>query len=233
MPLPNFPDAETILGMQPEELAPFVLRHLKAQPENSINRYNFTLAGDRELSERLGRKYDDYRKRLMEAWMWLEREGFLAPQPGQQDDWSYVTRRGQKVLDNEDFSPYAKSSLFPTHIDPVLLRNVKPLFTRGDYDTAVFRAFKEIEVRVRNKAGLSNGDYGIDLMRKAFGPGGALEDSGAPQAERDRVRELFVGAIGTFKNPTSHREVSYTDPFEVIDIICMANQLLRIVDKEQ
>ena len=232
MPLQNFPLPEDVLEMEPEELAPFILRHLKKQPENSINRYNFTLPNDRELSQKLGRAYDDYLKRLMEAWMWLEREGFIAPRPGQQDDWMYVTPKGQKIIDTENFPAYQKSSLFPSYIDSVLIRNVKPLFARGDYDTAIFRAFKEVEMRVRKKANLSNEDLGIDLMRKAFGPGGLLEDKEATKAERDRIRDLFVGAIGTFKNPASHREVKFDEVMEVIDVICFANQLLRMIGRK-
>ena len=232
MPLPNFPPPEDVLGMEPEELAPFILRYQNSQPQNNINRYNFTLPNDRELSEKLGRNYEDYRKRLMEAWMWLEREGFVAPRPGQQDDWMYVTPRGQKVVETENFSERQQSSLFPSHIDPVLVRSVKPLFIRGDFDTTVFRVFKEVEMRVRKKANLGNEDFGIDLMRKAFSAGGPLEDKDAPKAERDRTRDLFVGAIGTFKNPTSHREVKFDEVMEVVDIICFANQLLRVIGRK-
>jgi hypothetical protein len=45
------------------------------------------------------------------------------------------------------------------------------------------------------------------------------------------VRELFSGALGTFKNPSSHREVKYDDPKEVADAISIANQLLRMVER--
>ena len=42
---------------------------------------------------------------------------------------------------------------------------------------------------------------------------------------------LFAGAVGVYKNPSSRREVDFTDPTEVVDIIRIANNLLRIVDK--
>jgi uncharacterized protein (TIGR02391 family) len=106
---------------------------------------------------------------------------------------------------------------------------VKPSFFRGDYDTAVFQAFKEVEVRVRKKANLANTDIGVPLMRKAFNPtNGVLMDPSADPGERTARMELFAGAIGSYKNPSSHRDVSFTDPKEAADIIHLANQLLRV-----
>lgn len=93
------PPPEEILEMEPEELAAFILRYLQKQPPNTINRYNFSLVQDADLYQRLGHgKVEEYTKCLMEAWMYLEREGFIAPQPGQQSDWAFVTRRGRKVV---------------------------------------------------------------------------------------------------------------------------------------
>ena len=117
------------------------------------------------------------------------------------------------------------------YVDPVLIRMVKPLFIRGDYDTAVFRAFKEVECGSAKKAGYGNDEYGRELMIHAFGPNGPLTDKTAPRGEQDLRRELFAGAISQCKNPSSHREVQFDDPTEAVDMICFANQLLRIVDR--
>ena len=105
------------------------------------------------------------------------------------------------------------------------------MFLRGDYDTAVFRAFKEVEVRVRDKSGLGDDLIGRELMVRAFGPTGPLTNSDAPKGEQDAARELFSGAISFCKNPSSHREVQFENPREVVDLVCFANQLLRIVDR--
>lgn len=43
--------------------------------------------------------------------------------------------------------------------------------------------------------------------------------------------ELFKGAIGLFKNPSSHRRVDLADPTEAVEIILLADLLLRLLQK--
>ena len=57
-------------------------------------------------------------------------------------------------------------------------------------------------------------------LRNIVGPGHVLTD-----------QELFAGAITFCKNPSSHHEINFDDPREVVDMICFANQLLRIVGR--
>ena len=50
-------------------------------------------------------------------------------------------------------------------------------------------------------------------MRASFKPeGGALADPSQERGEQEATSALFAGAIGVFKNPSSHREVEYDDP---------------------
>ena len=58
-------------------------------------------------------------------------------------------------------------------------------------------------------AGLGEDLYGIDLMNKAFGQGGPLADAPAGGKHNDGPLSLFAGAIGVFRNPAGHREVTY------------------------
>lgn len=49
--------------------------------------------------------------------------------------------------------------------------------------------------------------------------------------EQEARRELFAGAIGTIKNPTSHRDVRYDDPTEASEAILLADLLMRILNR--
>src|SRR3989338_2332327 len=229
-----YPPVETVLDMEPEELAPLVLKYLSESGRQKLNMHNFTVGTDPDFVKWVG---DDHWRRqeglqrLIVAWRWLEQELFIAPQPGN-IDWAFITPRGLAVLESQDFETYQKGHLLPSEgLDPILVRKVKQAFIRGDYDTAIFQAFKEIEVRVRKKAGLSDSDIGVSLMRTAFNPkDGVLTEKSVSAGEQVARMELFAGAIGTYKNPSSHREVNLTDPKEAADIIHLANQLLRIVE---
>lgn len=231
----QFPPPDEALALEPEELAMFLLEYLCKEEQTGsssvLNLHNCTLHGN--LQDYAGEKYDEISKAITESWIWLEREGMIAPKPGQDRQWVYVTNRGKRLLGNSDISAYLKGNILPEKVlDPVLARKVRPLFIRGDYDTAVFQAFKEVEVRVRKVTSLSQELVGIELMRQAFhSDTGRLTDKNHPKAEREATAHLFAGAIGLFKNPSSHRDVNLEDPSECAELIYLANYLLRTVEK--
>ena len=141
---------------------------------------------------------------LTEAWIWLEREGLLAPQPGSVGgEWFYITRRGAALKDRSGVEAYRRANMLPKELlHPSISVKVWSTFLRGDYDTAVFHAFKEVDVAVREVSGLAPEDFGVQLMRKAFDPRkGALSDMNSPEGERQSLSALFAGAIGSYKEP--------------------------------
>ena len=181
-----------------------------------------------------GEKCKEVSRVIMETWMWLEREGMLAPNPGESTgSWMFVTRKGFRLRQKVDLEAYKKSRFLPkNNLDKNLTVKVYPLFIRGDYDTAVFQAYKEVEVRVRKKAKYSDDLIGVKLMRTAFHPeDGPLRNSEANSSERQAMSDLFSGSVGLFKNPSSHREVNLNNPSEAAEIILFANYLLRLIDR--
>lgn len=90
---------------------------------------------------------------------------------------------------------------------------------------------KEVEVRVRELSELPNELIGVRLMRQAFDQkGGPLTDISHEGGEQQARSDLFAGAIGSFKNPTSHRVVTYQNPTEASKIILLDDLLMRILD---
>jgi len=67
-------------------------------------------------------------------------------------------------------------------------------------------------------------------MRKAFhASDGRLTQSTTPASERQALSDLFAGAIGSYKNPNSHRHVSL-EADEAVEMIILASHLLNIVE---
>src|SRR5262245_21628178 len=102
------PGPDEVLSLEPEELAGFVMEYLHSlsphDRSSQLMRNNFGGSlfyyghqlppAYRQLESAMQEKVKDA---LMEAWFWLEREGFLAPKPGPNRDTFFITRRGERV----------------------------------------------------------------------------------------------------------------------------------------
>ncbi|MXV78156.1 TIGR02391 family protein [Candidatus Poribacteria bacterium] len=228
------PDHEALLNLEVEELARVVLQHLQSLPEfdSQFSLQNFT-------SRHTVEKYPGgYQNRILmalrEAWAWLEIEGLIVPTRGFHPDMVSITRKGENIKDEGAFKAYRKAKLLPKQLLHFsIVEDVWSNFLRGKCDTAIFEAFKAVEIAVRNACGYAEEKYGVDLMRKAFHvDSGPLTDQNRPKAERTATEHLFVGAMGLYKNPHSHRNVSVTAE-EAVEIIMFASHLLRVVDSRQ
>jgi len=167
----------------------------------------------------------------MAAWVWLEREGLLLPAPGQNDrDWVFVSQRGRAPLSKEGFAEYRFSSLFPHKtLHPANrvqhLRFVSP-------GALVFEAFRAVEVALRAAGVFRPAMVGTDLMREAFAThSGPLTDPSAVVPEQEATSNLFAGAIGLFKNPTSHRAGTISKPADAVALVMLAGYRLRLVEE--
>jgi len=236
------PNVADLLALEVEELAGVLLMHLngfedRVKHQGGIGYNNFFNAPDRRDYES---RQSEVNLALMEAWAWLQSAGLLVEKAGLTGGFFFVSRRGKQITSRDDFAAYRKAGLLPKgQLHPLIVSKVYSAFMRGEYDTAVFQAFREVEVAVRAAGGFGPDDYGKDLMRAAFKPAekngqsrpsGPLTDTQLPTAEQEAMANLFVGAIGLYKNPQSHRHVP-THPEDAAEVIVFASQLLRIIDR--
>jgi hypothetical protein len=102
----------------------------------------------------------------MEAWVWMEHEGLIAPKPAHRDERYFITRRGRQIKHPAALRSFRDANMLPKQLlHPVIAQKIWAEFIRGDYDTAVFQAFKEVEVAVREAGDFGPKDRGVDLMR--------------------------------------------------------------------
>lgn len=166
---------------------------------------------------------------MFEAVHWLRMKGLVMQDPSQSSDcFVYITRRGEQVLD-DGLQRHQITERLDVSVD-LRLQPAKELYLQGRFDTASFEAMKAVEVAVRATANLGNGALGVSLMRTAFGKVGPLADSQAEPGERVAAMDLFAGAIGLFKNPSSHRYVDFDDPTLAGEVIVLADLLLRLLN---
>ena len=231
------PDVEVFLALPPEELAGKILFFLRRRNQAKASLPN--LQSELWYVGQSGPAYPQQRSSeiglaFTEAWAWLEAQGLIVPDEGinGQNGWRRLSRRAHKMESAADFASFRTARLIPRELlHASIAEKVWLAFVRGEFDNAAFQAMKAVEVSVRNASELGADVIGVDLMRKAFHPeSGPLTDPAAEAGERIARAALFAGAIGSYKNPHSHRDVNMDDPGEAMEIIFLANHLLRIVD---
>jgi uncharacterized protein (TIGR02391 family) len=155
-----------------------------------------------------------------------------ASEPNGRNGFMLLSPRASAIADKQDFQRFREAATFPkTLLHPSIPDKVWRDLAYGGLDDAVFAAFKAVEEAVRKAGDYGPTDIGVPLMRKAFDKTtGPLSDLNQPEVEREALAHLFAGAIGSYKNPRSHRTVSIADPREAQEIVMLASHLLRIVD---
>ena len=115
--------------------------------------------------------------------------------------------------------------------DDELRRTSRGLFLDGYYALAVEEAFKCLNNIVKELTGLRHLD-GVDLMKNAFSPNKPvlkLNDL-KTRSEKDQQRgymEMFAAVITGVRNPRAHEHAYLDDPIIALELLGLANHLVR------
>ena len=78
-------------------------------------------------------------------------------------------------------------------LHPRLQGQIYGYFAADDLGTAVFEAFKTVEIEVREAGGYPEKEIGKTLMFKAFALGGPLAKAGDDKSDCEALGGLFAG----------------------------------------
>lgn len=228
------PEAQAVVAMQTPDLAGYVLEVLmSAGPmERGVwNRRNFCMQMGREYAQPNQPADNAVGIACSSAWSWLEANGFIARHPEQDNEWYLPTQQGEALRNHQALRRFMTSEQLPeVFLHPEFLPHVRPLFFQSRFETAVFEAFKTLEVAIRTAANLGHDLVGVALASRAFHPDdGPLTNQQSERGERVALMNLMAGAIGSYKNPSSHRRVEI-EAAEARDMIMLASHLLKIVE---
>ncbi|WDF74204.1 TIGR02391 family protein [Novosphingobium sp. KACC 22771] len=236
------PAADLLLVMPPEEIGMQLLKLAASSQQNGLISLGSIAGPDRLFgdgySHMRGPTYPRHQEAeielaVAEAWLWLQNNGLIMPAAQPNATYHRLTRRGRELADDETQLPsFLAAVQFPRHLlHPAIADKVWIQLAQGENAVAVFIAFRAVEEAVRVAAGFPADAHGVPMMRRAFNKdNGPLRREADPEAEREALQALFTGAIGSYKNPHSHRTVEITDTAEAQEMVLLASHLLRIVD---
>jgi uncharacterized protein (TIGR02391 family) len=222
------PTAEELRTLSTAELAVILLSVMQDQPNP-----NNILRGHEQAHSLNGEPDADHLlQRVSDAWAWLISRGLVGPHhKNTSSEWHRVTDSGLRVAAAASIRELLAEDRLPDDLHPELA-DARAQFRSGNAELAVFAAMRQVEVRLRSSAGAGNDVIGVPLARQAFRPdGGPLTDERLERGEQEAIGHLFAGALGAFKNPTSHRVVDFDDPAVAADIVLLADLLLRLLDQ--
>ncbi len=231
------PKAEIAISLPTEELAGHLVMHHKTT--GTFHVYNELLdskLNPGSLNSSLGPPLDykileKYKEALVEAYSWAFTEGLFVWDPDRMDgNWWRVSRRGQQLDTPVDVLQLGfRDILPPAFLHPIIAKHAAPIFRSGEYDAAVFVAFKQVEIFVRELTGLPDTD-GDKLMKAAFNATDGRINSLTNQSERQGLMFVFAGALQLFRNSTGHQNLVIS-PQEAAHLLIHASYLLSLAEQ--
>jgi uncharacterized protein (TIGR02391 family) len=236
---------ENIPSMTTEELAYALLEDMQARLLNpidgmvnrnsvgqsiiSVGSYQSMAQNPRDLAERIN-------KAARPALALLERWGLAEPadDANGRNGYMVLTEKGKTRQERTDFERITiRGFLREEMLHPLLQGRIYRYFADDDLGTAVFEAFKVVEMEVRAAGHYPEKEFGKTLISKAFGPKGPLTTPHDDKSDSEALVGLFAGSFSRFRNPGGHTNRSYNDVLEAMEELMLASRLLRIIDERR
>lgn len=217
------PPVHEVKSLPVDELAVRLLRRLaqNSPGENETHRGNVTGQCPAEIAREFAEAYD-----------WLVIHGLVSVNPGDSIGWAFITRRGRRfAAEPQGLERLHAEERLDADLHPKIGTRARTQFLLGEPEAAVLIAMREVEITIRDLAQLSDELVGKALVQEAFKEGGPLCDPTLGRGEQEAMLALFRGTLGTFKNPSSHREVDYGDATFASEVVLLADLLLRLLDR--
>jgi len=125
---------------------------------------------------------------------------------------------------------FASQALAFSALHTEISEKCQRLFAAGEYDLAIFAAFKTVEEAVRARSGASPTDIGVNLITKTMNANAPILKFSDIFAEQEGHVSLYRGAIAVIKNPLSHRKVGHKSKARAFELIAFASTLMRMLD---
>ena len=119
--------------------------------------------------------------------------------------------------------------------DGGLRRCCRSLFADGYYSLSVQKAYIYIDNLVSKRSGRTD-IYGADLMRTVFSPKNPVLklnglESRSEENQQQGYMHIFEGAMIGIRNPRAHEHELEDSPEEALEMLVLANHLMRMLNK--
>ncbi len=236
-----YPEVDRLLDASESDIGLVMLRYLRAISDDPLR----SMATSGGLVTELfsinggyandGKKYSAVEKLVNRAWKRLENADLIEEPDSYngKNGFRVISSKGRAVNTEAKLAAAKGRSQFTRDLFHTLLPEASwNAFNAGDYDTAVFEAFKGVEIAVRKKGDFAETDYGSALMAKAFSQTtGTLTDKAALPGRQAARCDVFKGAFGEFRNAKAHSAPVISDALIAVEQMMVACALLRIVDR--
>lgn len=136
----------------------------------------------------------------------------------------------QQIKEQTFWRDFHQPKLSTEFLDQELAVRCEKIFGH-DRESAVAAAFKVVEERLRQSVDIPHA-YGSQLVKDTLDPEkGILTDRNKSRQEQEGLYALFSGAMSFVRNPRSHRFVDEADNQLDIELVYLADLLLRVLPK--